>query len=155
MTAWSFHYKGLFPPLQLVICGLITVFLNNLLSSYLLSIDNPWINQLFPWKWQMVIFLKKILFCLYLLVHIFPQRRNSCFLSPSFYYFFIFYKFIYGCVGSQLQHSVFCLVVDVTHELLCSMWDLSSQIRDRTHVPWIGRWIRNHWAARDILSPSF
>lgn len=84
MTAGSFHCKGLFPPLQLVICGSITVFLNNLLSSYLLSIDNPWINKLFPWKWQIVIFFKKILFCLYLLAHTFPQRRNSCFLFPSF-----------------------------------------------------------------------
>ena len=33
MTAGSFHCKGLFPPLQLVICGSITVFLSNLLSS--------------------------------------------------------------------------------------------------------------------------
>lgn len=33
-----------------------------------------------------------------------------------FFIFYVFKKiFIYGCVGPQLQHSVFCLVVEVTH----------------------------------------
>jgi len=31
------------------------------------------------------------------------------------------------------------------------MWDLSSQTRDWTHVPCIGRWILNHWTTREIL----
>ena len=34
--------------------------------------------------------------------------------------------------------------------LLHGMWDLSSQTRDRTHVPCIGRWIVNLWTTRDI-----
>ena len=28
----------------------------------------------------------------------------------------------------------------------------SSKIRDRTHVPCIGRWILNHWTAREVLN---
>ena len=31
------------------------------------------------------------------------------------------------------------------------MWDLSSLIRDRTHIPCIGRWSLNHWIAREVL----
>ena len=30
------------------------------------------------------------------------------------------------------------------------MWDLSSQARDQTHVPCIGRWILNHWPTREV-----
>ena len=35
--------------------------------------------------------------------------------------------------------------------LPCGMWDLSSQIRDGTCVPCIGRWILNHWITREVL----
>ena len=31
----------------------------------------------------------------------------------------------------------------------------SSQTRDRTGVPWIGRQIPNHWPTREVLAPSF
>jgi len=31
----------------------------------------------------------------------------------------------------------------------------SSQTRDRTHVPWVGRPILNHWATREALSNSY
>ena len=30
------------------------------------------------------------------------------------------------------------------------MWGLSSQTRDQTHVPCIGRQILNHWTAREV-----
>ena len=34
---------------------------------------------------------------------------------------------------------------------LCSwgMWDLSSLTRDWTHIPYVGRWILNHWIAME------
>ena len=31
----------------------------------------------------------------------------------------------------------------------------SSQTRDGTRVPCLGRWILNHWTTREVLSPSF
>ena len=37
-------------------------------------------------------------------------------------------------------------------QLPCSMWDLSSPTRNRTHVPCIGRWILNYWIIRDVSS---
>ena len=30
------------------------------------------------------------------------------------------------------------------------MWDLSSLTRNRTHVPYISRWILNHWTIRKM-----
>ena len=35
-------------------------------------------------------------------------------------------------------------------QLPCDMWDLSSQTRDRAHVPCIGRRILNHWPTREV-----
>ena len=35
-------------------------------------------------------------------------------------------------------------------KLLCSMWGLSSPIRDRTHAPCIGRQALHHWTTRDV-----
>ena len=39
------------------------------------------------------------------------------------------------------------------------MWDLSSPIRDQVTVPYIGRWILNHWTTREVqisfLPPHF
>ena len=37
---------------------------------------------------------------------------------------------------------------DAWASLLCGTWDLSSPIRDWTHVPCIGRWILNLWTTR-------
>ena len=34
------------------------------------------------------------------------------------------------------------------------MWDLSSPIRDWTHVPCIGRWILYHWPTREVWGPQ-
>ena len=72
------------------------------------------------------------------------------FLIPSSQNIFFKYLFIFGCVGSQLQHAGFCLVVDMTHWLLCSMWDLSFQTRDWIRIPLIGMLILNHWTTRAI-----
>ena len=32
----------------------------------------------------------------------------------------------------------------------CGTWDLSSLIRDQTHIPSIGRQVLNHWTTREI-----
>ena len=40
-------------------------------------------------------------------------------------------------------------------QLLCHIWDLSSQVRDGTHVPYIGRWILNHWTTREAQGTHF
>jgi len=31
-----------------------------------------------------------------------------------------------------------------------SMWDLSSPVRDQTHIPCIGRQILNHWTTKEV-----
>ena len=31
-----------------------------------------------------------------------------------------------------------------------SMWDLSFPLREETDIPYIGRWILNHWATREV-----
>ena len=36
-----------------------------------------------------------------------------------------------------------------------SMWDLSSQTRDRTHVSFIGSWILDHWTTREAPQVCF
>ena len=30
------------------------------------------------------------------------------------------------------------------------MWDLSSPVRDQTHIPYIGRWLLNYWATKEV-----
>ena len=35
-------------------------------------------------------------------------------------------------------------------DLSCSMWDLSSQTRDWTHVSCIARWILSHWITTEV-----
>ena len=35
------------------------------------------------------------------------------------------------------------------------MWDLSYPTRAKTPVPWIGRWILNHWTTREVLRLAF
>ena len=37
-----------------------------------------------------------------------------------------------------------------TERLNWGMWDLSSLMRDQTHVPCNGREILNHWATREV-----
>ena len=37
-------------------------------------------------------------------------------------------------------------VLEISH----SKWDLSSQTRDRTRVPCVGRWILNHWTTKEV-----
>ena len=38
---------------------------------------------------------------------------------------------------------------DAQAQLPHSMWDLSFPTRDQTHVPYIGKWILNHWTTRE------
>ena len=42
------------------------------------------------------------------------------------------------------------MVSGLTCPVACGMWDLSSPIRDQTHVPCIGRQILNHWTTREV-----
>ena len=37
--------------------------------------------------------------------------------------------------------------------VLQGLWDLSSQTRNRTSVPFIRMWILNHWTAREVPLP--
>ena len=39
--------------------------------------------------------------------------------------------------------------------VLQGMWDLSSEIRDHTHIPCIERWILNHWIFREAPNLAF
>ena len=74
------------------------------------------------------------------------------------------YIYILGCVRSKLRHMVALLhhtgsSVAVHRLSSCRMWvlvsagsvaDLSSFTRDRTFVPYIARWILNHWTTRGV-----
>ena len=71
-------------------------------------------------------------------------------LNPIYYFLKIFIH-LFGCVRSQLHHmGSFVAVCRLSSSgmwasLLQGVWDLSSQIKDRTHVPCIAREILNHW----------
>ena len=53
------------------------------------------------------------------------------------------------CVGFSSWRTSSLAVVCV---LSCAwgLWDLSSPIRDQTHVPYIGRWVLNYWATKEV-----
>ena len=53
------------------------------------------------------------------------------------------------CVGFSSWRTSSLAVVCV---LRCpwGMWDLSSPIRDQTHVSYIGRWVLNYWATKEV-----
>ena len=40
-------------------------------------------------------------------------------------------------------------------DLRWSTWDLGSLIRDRTHIPCVGRQILNHWTTREVPATVF
>ena len=60
------------------------------------------------------------------------------------------------CVGSSSWRSVSLVEArglsscGAWAQLPHGMWDLSSLTRDQTHIPCIGRWILNHWTAREV-----
>ena len=71
-------------------------------------------------------------------------------------------------VGSWLPHVGSSVVVHglqlwsvgtrncgMQSQLLCSMWDFSSQTRDQTCVPYISRQILNHWTTREVPCTYF
>ena len=92
------------------------------------------------------------------------QKRISVHLSSgkAFYlsnlFCFVLFLTIFGCAGSSLQHTGFSSC-GAQAKLPCSMWNLSSLTRDRSHIPCIGRWILNHWITREVprakLYPGF
>ena len=55
-----------------------------------------------------------------------------------------------SCCGVQAPESTGSVLV--AHGLSCSeaCRILSSQTRDRAHVPSFGRWILNHWTTREV-----
>ena len=57
-----------------------------------------------------------------------------------------------SCDTRAPEHTDFSSC-DARAQLLCGMWNLSSQTRDRTCVPCIARWILNHWTTREV--PDF
>ena len=104
--------------------------------------------------------------------HSADERKNLGFelkhltLEPTFFYLFI-YVFIYlfwaalglSCSMQDLSlwRTGFSLVVvhglsscGVCTQLPHSRWDLSSQTRDQTHFPCIGRQILNYWTTREV-----
>ena len=54
------------------------------------------------------------------------------------------------CHGAQALESVGLNSCGTQASLPRGMWDPSSLIRDRTHVPCIGRWILHHWLTREV-----
>ena len=62
--------------------------------------------------------------------------------------------FFPGYAGTLLPHTGFSSYGVWTWLPHC-MWDLSSLTRDRTHIPYSGRWILNHWTTREISSSPF
>ena len=50
------------------------------------------------------------------------------------------------CCGAWACLFSSCVQAELPH----GMWDLSSPTGDPTGVPCIGRWILNHWTAREV-----
>ena len=46
--------------------------------------------------------------------------------------------------------KIFCLFFFFFFATSCSIWDLSFQTRDGTHIPCIGRQSLNHWTAGEV-----
>ena len=65
---------------------------------------------------------------------------------------------LFGRAGSSLQHtgsSLRCSGFSSCGTLAWlpwAMWDISSPVRDWTHVPCIGRQILNHWTTKKVLT---
>ena len=81
-----------------------------------------------------------------------PCAHTSSSVSVNTFSISLFYLFIYlklkrkiGCAGSSLW---------LLSLLPWSMWDLSSSIRDLTHIHCIGKQILNHWTTREVPSAS-
>ena len=70
------------------------------------------------------------------------------------------YFFIFGSVGSQLQHTQSFFTAHGPSQLwredLVALWHVgSSRTRDGTHVPCIDRWILNPWITREVPIRTF
>ena len=75
-----------------------------------------------------------------------------CHVCFIFLFFFIVYLLTFGCIRSSLQRAGSLVAARGAPR---SMWDLSSQTRDETCLPCIGRWILNHWTTREVPALTF
>ena len=64
-----------------------------------------------------------------------------------------FLLFVFGCARSLLSEGFFssCGAWALGNTGLVAPWHVaSSQTRDQTRVPCMGRWILNHWTTREV-----
>ena len=78
------------------------------------------------------------------------QRAGFSLQSSSFFFFFFFVVILLWSSCSRVQAQSFW-----NSGLVAPMHLKSSQTRDQTYVPCIGRRILNHWPTREALFPCF
>ena len=81
---------------------------------------------------------------------IMPSANGDSFISSCLHFFFFFF----GCAGSSLRYVGF-FSCSTQASSPHSMWALSFRTRDRTCVPYMARWILNHWTTREVPVSSF
>ena len=95
-----------------------------------------------------------LLFQLFLDIFFFSPRK-PCQHDISFFIHLLFFKYLFiwlRCVSVAVQRRLHCYM---RVQLPCSMWDLSSLTRIRTHIPCIGRQVLNHLTTREVPSSVY
>ena len=98
--------------------------------------------------------------CVYVCVHacrflgIFHTDDHAICKRWQFYLFLSTFFFFFGCAGSSLRYVGF-FSCSTQASSPHSMWALSFRTRDRTCVPYMARWILNHWTTREVPVSSF
>ena len=73
----------------------------------------------------------------------------------TYYFFFFFFRiFIYFWLCRVLVAACRLFCCGTSAQLPHSIWDHSSWARDWTRVLCVGKWILNHWIAREVLTYS-
>ena len=61
-------------------------------------------------------------------------------------------RLLIAVISLVLDHGLYRMGQAVVPRGLVALWHVeSSQARDETHVPCIGRWTLNHWTTREVL----
>ena len=78
-----------------------------------------------------------------------PPGEPLIILQKSYIIFFKKLWLHWVFIGTDGASLVVVLRLNCPH----NVWDVSSPSRDRTHIPCIGRKIRNYWTTREVLCP--
>lgn len=69
-----------------------------------------------------------------------------CCLKKKIFFFFLMCAIFKVCI----QLVITLLLFRVLAFCLWGLWNPSSPTRDRTQIPWVGRWSRNPWTTSEV-----